>query len=108
MQTIPEETMLELELSRQIHAACIWEATARKIGNVHPLASFRNLHFTDFILSAGAIAPILCKTRKLGLGNAIFESVKTTCQHQKFKNSKTQRFKNSKIQKLQSMIAAYR
>ena len=78
MQTIPEETMLELELSRQIHAACIWEATARKIGNVHPLASFRNLHFTDFILSAGAIAPILSKTRKLGLGNAIFESVKTT------------------------------
>lgn len=78
MQTIPEETTLELELSRQIHAACIWESTARKIGNVHPLGSFPNLHFTDFLLSAGAIAPILCKTRKLGLGNAIFESVKAT------------------------------
>lgn len=78
MQIIPEETKLELELSRQIHAACIWESTARKIGNVHPLASFPNLHFTDFLLSAGAIAPILCKTRKLGLGNAIFESVKAT------------------------------
>lgn len=78
MQTMPDETMMELELSRQIHAACVWEATARKIGNVHPLASFRNLHFTDFILSAGAIAPILCKTRKLGLANAIFESVKAT------------------------------
>ncbi len=78
MQIIPEETKLELELSRQIHAACIWESTARKIGNVHPLGSFPNLHFTDFLLSAGAIAPILCKTRKLGLGNAIFESVKAT------------------------------
>jgi len=78
MQTIPDETMMELELARQIHAACVWEATARKIGNVHPLASFRNLHFTDFILSAGAIAPILSKTRKLGLANAIFESVKAT------------------------------
>ena len=71
MQIIPEETKLELELSRQIHAACIWESTARKIGNVHPLGSFPNLHFTDFLLSAGAIAPILCKTRKLGLGNPI-------------------------------------
>jgi triphosphoribosyl-dephospho-CoA synthase len=78
MQTMPDETMMELELARQIHAACVWEATARKIGNVHPLASFRNLHFTDFILSAGAIAPILCKTRKLGLANAISESVKAT------------------------------
>lgn len=78
MQIMPDETILELELSRQIHAACVWEATARKIGNVHPLASFRNLHFTDFILSAGAIAPILCKTRKLGLANSIFESVKAT------------------------------
>lgn len=78
MQTIPEETRTELELARQIHAACVWEASARKIGNVHPLASFRNLHFTDFILSAGAIAPILCRTRKLGLANAIFESVKAT------------------------------
>ena len=68
----------EMELSRQMHAACIWETCARKPGNVHPLAAFNNLHFTDFILSAGAIAPILSKTRTLGIANAILESVRVT------------------------------
>lgn len=78
MQINPEETARESEIQRQVHAACIWEASARKVGNVHPLASFKNLHFTDFILSAGAIAPILSKTLEIGLAKAIFESVKAT------------------------------
>ncbi len=35
--------------------ACIWEATARKVGNVHPTAHFANLEYTQFLLSATAI-----------------------------------------------------
>lgn len=78
MPTNMIKTADEMELSRQIHAACIWETCARKPGNVHPLATFTNLHFTDFILSAAAVSPILSKTRSLGIANAILESVRIT------------------------------
>ncbi|MDY3553229.1 triphosphoribosyl-dephospho-CoA synthase [Gemmata sp. JC717] len=36
--------------------ACIWEATARKIGNVHPFADFAKTTHLDFLLSAAAAA----------------------------------------------------
>jgi triphosphoribosyl-dephospho-CoA synthase len=32
--------------------ACLWEATARKAGNVHPTAPFTNMEYMDFALSA--------------------------------------------------------
>jgi len=35
--------------------ACVWEATARKVGNVHPQADFRDTTYLDFVLSAAAI-----------------------------------------------------
>ena len=35
--------------------ACIWESTARKVGNVHPTASFANMEYMDFILSAAVL-----------------------------------------------------
>jgi triphosphoribosyl-dephospho-CoA synthase len=38
-------------------SACFWEATARKVGNVHPTAGFRDLEYMHFVLSAAAIAP---------------------------------------------------
>jgi triphosphoribosyl-dephospho-CoA synthase len=39
-----------------VSTACIWEATARKVGNVHPGAAFADVSYTDFLLSAAAIA----------------------------------------------------
>jgi triphosphoribosyl-dephospho-CoA synthase len=37
-------------------AACVWEATSRKVGNVHPGAAFADTAYTDFLLSAASIA----------------------------------------------------
>ena len=34
--------------------ACVWEATARKPGNVHPAAAFADCSYLDFVLSAAA------------------------------------------------------
>ena len=41
-----------------IHAqtACVWEVIARKVGNVHPTASFNDAEFTDFLISAAVLA----------------------------------------------------
>jgi triphosphoribosyl-dephospho-CoA synthase len=65
-------------LEDQIRAACVLEATARKAGNVHPLLSFPDLTYRDFVKSADAIAPILARTRQLGIGEAILGSVMAT------------------------------
>jgi triphosphoribosyl-dephospho-CoA synthase len=37
--------------------ACLWEATARKPGNVHRFADFEDLTYVDLLGSAAAIAP---------------------------------------------------
>ncbi len=44
--------------SQLANIACIWEATARKLGNVHPGASFSDLTYLDFVLSATALQHI--------------------------------------------------
>ena len=36
--------------------ACIWEAIARKVGNVHRCADFANTTLLDFLVSAAAAA----------------------------------------------------
>ena len=41
----------------QIPTACIWEVMARKIGNVHPNARFRDVDCVSFLLSAAVITP---------------------------------------------------
>jgi triphosphoribosyl-dephospho-CoA synthase len=61
-----------------LRAACVLEAAARKAGNVHPLKSFPDLTYRDFVISAEAIAPILARTAELGVGAAILGSVMAT------------------------------
>jgi triphosphoribosyl-dephospho-CoA synthase len=63
-----------------VRAACVLEATARKAGNVHPLRSFPDLTYRDFVISADATAPILARTAELGVGAAILGSVMATQQ----------------------------
>jgi len=58
--------------------ACIWEVSARKPGNVHPTASFTNTHFTDFLVSAAAIAPHFADHCANGIGATILSAVKAT------------------------------
>lgn len=49
----------EAAVPRAVHLACVWEATARKVGNVHPTAPFADLTYIDFVLAAGEIREIL-------------------------------------------------
>jgi triphosphoribosyl-dephospho-CoA synthase len=65
-------------LEEFVRAACVLEATAHKPGNVHPLRSFPDLTYRDFVLSADAIAPILARSAELGVGSAILGSVEAT------------------------------
>ena len=39
-------------LSECVRLACLWEAESRKVGNVHPGASFANTTVEDFRRSA--------------------------------------------------------
>lgn len=55
-----------LQLRRQVtsHAdairlACVWEATAAKVGNVHPTAAFADCGYVDFCRAAEEVAPLL-------------------------------------------------
>ncbi len=56
--------------------ACIWEVTARKLGNVHPHARFGDLDHTDFLRSADALAEILADSKKVGVGEMILRAVR--------------------------------
>src|SRR5207248_11528696 len=61
-----------------LRAACVLEAAACKPGNVHPRASFPDLNYEHFVVSADAIAPILARAAHLGVGRAILEAVTAT------------------------------
>ncbi|MGD9857664.1 MAG: triphosphoribosyl-dephospho-CoA synthase [Planctomycetaceae bacterium] len=65
-------------LREMIRAACVWEASAHKPGNVHPGASFADVRFEDFVRSADVTAPVLAETAELGVGRAIREAVSVT------------------------------
>lgn len=71
-------------LEQSIFQACLLEATARKAGNVHPEASFEHLSYQDFVRSAEAAAPEIALAEKVGVGQAILNSVQATrrvCNH---------------------------
>jgi triphosphoribosyl-dephospho-CoA synthase len=60
--------------------ACLLEATAPKVGNVHRGADFENLTFTDFVVSAVAIGPAMENTSSAGVGRTTLESIRATRQ----------------------------
>ena len=61
-----------------VERACKLEVTARKAGNVHPERDFADLHFTDFIASATAIAPVLDQAVGQSLGRTVLGAIKAT------------------------------
>ena len=67
-----------MHLSDAIRRACLWEATARKPGNVHPQAAFEDLCYQDFVESADAAAPCLALTAYVGVGEAVRNAVRAT------------------------------
>jgi triphosphoribosyl-dephospho-CoA synthase len=68
--------MLSIGFYAQV--ACIWEATARKPGNVHRFCDFDDTTYLDFLLSAAAIAPVLDAADKLPVGQIVLEGVRAT------------------------------
>ena len=65
-----------------LHAqlACIWEATARKPGNVHRFVDFDDLSYLDFLASAAAIAPVLAAAPDRRVGHTVLAGVRRTRQ----------------------------
>lgn len=63
-----------------LHAqlACVWEATARKPGNVHRFADFDDLSYLDFITAAAAVAPVLAASPDHRVGRTVLEGVRAT------------------------------
>ena len=68
------------DIATLVQIACIWEVTARKVGNVHPLADFHNTGITDFLLSAAAIQLPFSDYCGRGVGLAIWSAVEETRQ----------------------------
>jgi triphosphoribosyl-dephospho-CoA synthase len=58
--------------------ACIWEATARKPGNVHRYRDFADTTYLDFLASAAAIAPVLAAAPQHSVGATVLEAVRCT------------------------------
>jgi triphosphoribosyl-dephospho-CoA synthase len=65
-----------------LHAqlACVWEATARKPGNVHRFVDFDDLSYLDFLTSAAAVAPVLAAAADHRVGQTVLEGVRRTRQ----------------------------
>jgi triphosphoribosyl-dephospho-CoA synthase len=58
--------------------ACIWEATARKPGNVHRFADFDDASYVDFLLSAVALHEVMACAPLLGVGRTVRDAVQHT------------------------------
>jgi triphosphoribosyl-dephospho-CoA synthase len=63
-----------------VQLACIWEATARKPGNVHRYRDFEDAAYVDFLASAAAIAPVLETAAGRPIGATVLEAVRATRQ----------------------------
>ena len=58
--------------------ACVLEATAPKVGNVHPGVAFVDMQYGDFLKSSAAIGPVFAKTGELSVGELVLEGVVAT------------------------------
>lgn len=60
--------------------ACVWEASARKPGNVHRFRDFGDASYVDFLLSAAAVAPVLEAAAGRPVGVTVLDAVRATRQ----------------------------
>ncbi|HEX4606709.1 MAG TPA: triphosphoribosyl-dephospho-CoA synthase [Urbifossiella sp.] len=73
--TIDPETV---ENGVRAQVACFWEATARKVGNVHPAADFTDTSYLDFLVSAAAVGDVFGKTAAMEVGQRVWEAAHLT------------------------------
>lgn len=70
--------MIKLSHAQSATLACLLEATAPKVGNVHRGADFEELFFADFVTSAVAIGPAMERARETGVGQAVLDAIAAT------------------------------
>lgn len=63
-----------------VNLACLWEATAHKLGNVHRGCDFDDLSYLDFVQSAAGIAPVLERAPHQPIGLSILQAIQATRQ----------------------------
>jgi triphosphoribosyl-dephospho-CoA synthase len=68
----------DLTPGRLAEIACLLEVTARKPGNVHRGADLPGLHFTDFLLSAAALAGPFDEALPQGVGAMVYVAIEST------------------------------
>jgi triphosphoribosyl-dephospho-CoA synthase len=56
--------------------ACIWEATARKPGNVHRYRDFHDATYLDFLLSAAALASVVDTAPQHRVGETVLNGIR--------------------------------
>jgi triphosphoribosyl-dephospho-CoA synthase len=71
--------MIPFPIDAAATLAIIYEATARKPGNVHPAASFDDVTtYAAFIASAVAIGPVIASVTEKGVGQTVLDAVRAT------------------------------
>src|SRR5262245_45808247 len=69
---------ISLSIGQCATLACLLEATAPKVGNVHRGADFEDLTFADFAVSSVAIGPPMEAAIATGVGRAVRDAVACT------------------------------
>lgn len=65
-------------ISQAVELACILEASSPKLGNVHPGASFRDMHFGHFVAAAARVAPLFDNPGCCRVGRLVLDAVVST------------------------------
>lgn len=65
-------------IGQAVELACLLEVSAAKLGNVHPGASFSDMHHSHFLASALAISPIFDRAQTRSVGNLVLDAVRAT------------------------------
>jgi triphosphoribosyl-dephospho-CoA synthase len=78
MSMIPDQVLHPSPIGLWAQLACVWEATARKPGNVHRYRDFDDATYLDFIVSAAAVAPVLATAGSRGAGETVLAGVRAT------------------------------
>jgi triphosphoribosyl-dephospho-CoA synthase len=65
-------------LPQAVELACLLEASAPKLGNVHPAAHFDNMSLVHFLSSAISVGPIFIHAAQRSVGRMVLDSVLAT------------------------------
>jgi len=68
-------------IAQSVELACVLEAAAPKLGNVHPGARFVDMHFGHFVASAAAVSPLFASAGDSSVGQLVLSAASATRQH---------------------------